>query len=121
MQPEFVALITYRVEKAEADLATAQQLLASDRYAQAANRAYYAMFHVTRALLAQYETDSKRHSTVIGKFHQLFVKTGIVSIELNAILNNAFQTRLKCDYDDFYVASKFDAQKQVENAVIFVN
>ena len=59
MQPEYLALMKYRMEKAKADPCVAKENIGSERYAQAANRVYYAMFHATRALLAPHQLDLK--------------------------------------------------------------
>ncbi|MEI6287396.1 MAG: HEPN domain-containing protein [Bacillota bacterium] len=120
MQLEYLALMKYRLEKAKADLCVAKENLGSDRYAQAANRAYYAMFHATRALLAPYQLDSKRHSTIIGMFNKHFVATKKIDPAYNIMLATAFQTRLKCDYDDYYLIAKIDAATQVDNADKFL-
>ena len=36
------------------------------------------------------------------------------------MLATAFQTRLKCDYDDYYLIAKIDAATQVDNADKFL-
>lgn len=36
------------------------------------------------------------------------------------MIANAFRVRNKTDYDDFYLASKDEAQKQLENAQAFI-
>jgi len=37
------------------------------------------------------------------------------------MLAAAFDIRLKCDYQDFYVVSKEEAKKQLDNASEFIN
>ncbi|MDI6735925.1 MAG: HEPN domain-containing protein [bacterium] len=51
-------LAKYRIEKAKGDLETAKINFDSGKFAQSINRSYYAMFHITRALLAFDRFDS---------------------------------------------------------------
>jgi len=79
MQPERSALCEYRMENAETDLSDAKANLENKRYKVAINRSYYAIFHAVRAVLALSGFDSKRHSTIIGYFHQKFISDGKIA------------------------------------------
>ena len=74
---------------------------------------------MTRALLALDGFDSKKHSTIIGYFNQHYVATGKVAVVYNKFLANAFQIRNETDYNDFYVVSRNEAKKQLDNAIEF--
>ena len=52
MQTEMLELSRYRAEKAHECLADSQAAFDEGRLATSINRSYYAMFHMTRALLA---------------------------------------------------------------------
>ena len=121
LQLEYIALVKYRLEKAMTDLKSAQENLANTKFGISVNRSYYAMFHATRALLATKKLDSKRHSSIIGMFNKEFCATGSIDSKFNAILSKAFQIRMKCDYDDFYVVNIDEAIKQCSNAEIFLD
>jgi uncharacterized protein (UPF0332 family) len=86
----------------------------------AANRSYYSIFHAMRAVQALDRFDSKKHSGVIAKFRQNYIKTGIFSVEFSRIIESAFVVRLECDYEDFYLISKAEVATQVENAKTFL-
>jgi uncharacterized protein (UPF0332 family) len=69
-----------------------------------------------RAVLAIDAFDSKKHSGVIAKFRQKYIKTGIFPKEFSNIVRDAFDIRNNSDYNDFYVVSKNDVSEQVRNA-----
>lgn len=120
MQTEVMELAAYRLSKAEECLTDATEAFNQNRLANSINRSYYAILHATRALLALEGYDSKRHSTIIGYFNQNYVVTGKVEHVYHKMLASAFQVRNESDYNDFYVASREEARKQLDNATVFV-
>lgn len=74
---------------------------------------------MTRALLALDGFDSKKHSSIIGYFNKNYIATGKIDVNYNKMLSNAFQIRNQSDYNDFYLVSHEDAQKQLEHASVF--
>jgi len=113
-------LARYRLELAKNKLQSAELLLDQSHYADAASRAYYALLHGARALLATKGLDSKKHSGVISLFNRHFVKTGIVPKGLGKLLLNAKDIREESDYNEFYVVSKQDTVDLVEQAKDFL-
>jgi len=65
--------------------------------------------------------DYKKHSAVIANFRLKFVKTGIFNTEISKIIGKAFEIRAEADYEDFFIISKKEVEKQLDNARIFVN
>ena len=84
------AFSKYRLEKAQESLKYAKILMDNDGYAETVNRAYYAIFHATRAILAIDGVDRKRHSGVISYFQENYVKTGIFDKECSYMQRGAF-------------------------------
>ena len=115
-----IALAKYRLEKAGTDLRDAQKIFSEGMYETAANRAYYAIFHAARAVLILDGQDYKRHSGVISFFRRDYIKTGILDESLSEIIKNAFELRTESDYSDFFIISKAEIEKQIEDAVFFV-
>ncbi|MCR4892872.1 MAG: HEPN domain-containing protein [Lachnospiraceae bacterium] len=68
----------YRYEKAKEDLETARKNFQDGFYAAANNRAYYSVFHAIRSILILDWFDSKKHSGVISRFREAYIKTGIL-------------------------------------------
>ena len=114
-------LSSVRLEKAKSCLEAAQLSLHSNDYYTAANRAYYAVFHAMRAILALDGIDRKHHSGIISEFRRLYIKTGIFSSELSDIITEVYDVRERSDYDDFYVLVKSTTIQEVEDAVFFLN
>lgn len=94
-------------------------MYANGRFKNALNRAYYSIFHGMRAVNALDGFDSSKHSGVIAHFNQNYVKTGIFSKEASKIIRLTSENRERADYLDFFVASKDDAEKQIERATTF--
>jgi len=65
--------------------------------------------------------DSSKHSGVIAFFTQTFLKTEKIDRSMAKIIKESSYLREKSDYDDFYIASKDEAEKQLLNARVFVS
>ena len=116
-----ISLSNYRLEKAENDLRTAELLLKNNFFAQSLNRSYYSVFHATRALFVFKDLNSKRHSGILALFNKEYINKGIISVEYYTILKSAERIRTDSDYQDFYIATKLQAEEQLENAKKFLN
>ena len=110
----------YRLQKAREDLDNAAINLDNDFVKGSINRSYYAIFHAIRAILALDLFDSKKHSGIIAFFQKNYVSTGKFEVDYSKIVRNAFSIRNKSDYDDFYIASRSEAEQQLENAKAFL-
>lgn len=119
-QPE-KDLSRHRLERARDDLESARLLSENNKFSQSINRSYYSIFHSTRALLALEKLDARKHSGVISYFNKHFVKTGKIEKEYSKILMDAQDFRNDCDYDDFFVVSKEEAEAQITWATKFLN
>ena len=84
------------------------------------NRSYYAVFHIMRSAKALKGFDSSKHSRVIAFFTKEYLKTEILDRKLAVVIKESSLYREKSDYDDFYVASRMEAEEQLENAKYFV-
>ena len=109
-----------RVESAEECLLAAQSNYDNDFFKAAANRAYYAIFHAMRAVLALDGFDSRKHSGIIAEFRKNYIKPGVFDSELSATITELYQSRSGSDYDDFYVISIEDLKRQILSAQEFV-
>ena len=116
MEGSIKDLAKYRIDTAKENLEISKDLLDDDKLKFAMNRSYYAIFHAIRAVNALDGFDSSKHKGVISYFNQEYIKTGKFPKELSKMIMNAMEIRQKSDYDDFYIISRQDARKQVENA-----
>ncbi len=110
-------LVQYRLANAEEKLESAKVLLDAGHYKDSVGRSYYAIFTAVRAILAKDKVDFSKHAGVIAYFQKEYVKTGIFDKQYSKYLQSAFQIRNNCDYDDFFIASRQDAEEQYEKAV----
>jgi uncharacterized protein (UPF0332 family) len=93
-------LLDIRLTKAKEDLTTAQENLAAGRLRAAVNRAYYAAYHVTTALLLTKDIIRSKHAGVQAAFSQHFVKTGLIEPEYARVLAGVRKAREDSDYSD---------------------
>ena len=113
-------LSLYRLERANEMLEASEQNLKSGQLRTSLNRSYYAIFHAMRAVNVLDEFDSSKHSGVIAHFNQYHVKTGDFEKIASKIIQNAMEMREHADYEDFFVASKKDAEEQISKAEQFL-
>ena len=104
------------MERALEDLQSAQKLFEDGHFRAANNRAYYAIFHSMRDALALKSVDSSKHSGVIAEFRRIFLKEGLIPVEVSQMIGSAFTIRNASDYDDMFKASKSETKEQIENA-----
>ena len=89
------------------EAAAAARLLLDRGFADSAvNRAYFAMFHAARSLLARMQPDArrvKRHATIIGLFSRLVVRERGIDPSFGRSFNLAFDRRLLVDYEPRFI------------------
>ena len=112
-------LMKYRLDNAKEKLESARILLDAGKYRDSIGRSYYAIFTAVRAVLANDKVDFSKHSGVIAYFQKEYIKSGKFDVKFSRYLQNAFQIRNSCDYDDFFIASKQDALEQYDRAMEF--
>ena len=112
-------LANYRLERAKEFLDETKLLLQNGGFKGSINRSYYAIFTTVRALLAEKQIDFKKHSAVISYFRKTYIKTGVFDVALSKYIGDAFKFRNDCDYEDFVIVSREEAETQYNNAVEF--
>lgn len=108
------------IAKAEDFYEDAVYLFKGERYGAAVNRSYYSMFTIIQGLLLGENVFSKTHQGTMVKFHELFIKTGKLPIELGKMLNETFEKRQFGDYDIDAHISYEDAKKVLTNTELFI-
>lgn len=121
MEGSVKKLAFYRLERAKEMLKASEDNLTVKQYRTSLNRSYYAIFHAMRAANCLEGYDSSKHSGVIAFFTQHFLKTGLIDRSMAKIIKESSYLREKSDYDDFYVASRDEADRQLKNARKFVD
>ena len=88
------------LDKAERTILAAETLFNAGHLEVASGRVYYAMFYVAKALLSEKGQSSfRKHSAVHSAFGKTFTVSGLLQPKFHRWLLDAFDKRLKGDYD----------------------
>ena len=113
-------LTKYRLETACERLEVSAEMITDGRYRISISNSYYAIFNAVRALLSEAHVDFKKHSAVISYFRREYIKAGKFDVKFSDYIGDAFEFRNDCDYEDFFIASREEAETQYQHAVEFV-
>ena len=92
-------LVEYRTQKAKDTLIEAKDNAKLNHWSLAANRLYYALFHMASALLISKGISTKTHSGTIRLLGKEFVQTGLLEKE-DGNLRNSRIDRWRTNEDD---------------------
>lgn len=106
----------YRLERAKQDLSDAEFSYKNRRYLNANNRAYYAIFHAIKSVLALERVDFKKHKDVLAYFNQYYIKTEKFPKMISKKISQANKVREDSDYDDEFIPSDEETKIQIETA-----
>lgn len=109
-------LCNYRIDQAKETINVAKLCFENGHYKDAINRAYYAAFYAVKAVLALDNIDFKRHKDVVATFNHNYIASGMYEKEIGRLLSRLQKKRENSDYDDFYIASKEEAEDQIKFA-----
>lgn len=116
-QKEFIRL---RIKLADDKLRLAKKLLTDKEYRDAISRAYYAMYHIAKAILFLKGKDPYTHRGVNIFFNKIFTKTKIIDKKYSYMLARAQEKREDSDYDIIIEPTQKEAQETVKNAEEFI-
>ena len=120
MRPEeekrSLELAGYRMDIAREDLQVAGENMAAGHLRAANNRAYYSIYHSITAVLALEGTAFKRHKDTLAYFNKTYIRNGIFPKTLGRQISTAEMVRHASDYNEFYIVSKEETQKQISCA-----
>lgn len=121
LDPHIFELSQYRLERSEAMLLSAKRDFEAQDYTSANNRAYYCIFHAMRAVLALDNVDFKKHSAVIARFGQDYLKTDRIDRSFGTLIATASLIRNRSDYEDFYICSIEETEQLLNGAGQLMN
>ncbi|MCD8119668.1 MAG: HEPN domain-containing protein [Lachnospiraceae bacterium] len=120
MALDTASLSRYRLDRAKEDLTAAISNHKEGLFKASINRSYYAIFHCIRAVNITKGFDSSKHAQVIAYFNRYFVHTGEFARNTYKLIDKAYRIRERCDYQDFFLASREDSEAQIECAKEFI-
>ena len=109
-------LVLYRIETSKSDIKAAEILLNAREFRGANNRAYYGIYHAVSAIHALDGNAYKRHKDALANFNKNYVKTEIFPRKLGKRIVDSEEIRHASDYDDFYIATREEAEEQIQTA-----
>lgn len=109
-------MVLYRLEAAKSDIKSAKILLEVGEFRGANNRAYYGIYHAVSAIHALDGNAYKRHKDAVANFNKNYIKTKIFPRTLGRKIAEAEEIRHASDYDDFYIATREEAEEQITTA-----
>ena len=108
------------LKQADRAVTVAETLFDAGFEAEAAARAYYAMFYAAQALLKANSIQRTKHSAVQAAFGQYFVKTGKIAVQFHRMFLDAQETREVADYAIEEEISRDTAALRIQNAMAFI-
>jgi uncharacterized protein (UPF0332 family) len=114
------AIVAFRLQRAHETFNEAKSIAEMEYWHAAANRLYYACFYAVLGLLIKHGYSSRTHGGVFGLFGLYFVKTGIVSNDMNRLFRKLYDIRQSGDYDDMHYIEEDDILPLVEPAEKFI-
>lgn len=112
-------LIMKEIEGARYDIDRARKSLTDGDFKWATVQAYYAMFHVARALLYSRGYREKSHRALLLAVKELFVKQGELEEKFTRSFEDAMDLREEADYGLEF--SESGAERVIEDAEDFVS
>ena len=108
------AIIAYRSEKADAVMIEARDNAKLGHWTLAANRLYYAVFHIATALLIDKSLTAKSHAGVIRILCKEFVLRGLLDQADSRLISRLQNMRNSGDYDDLFDWTEEDVIPLIE-------
>jgi len=109
-----------RVSLAKEKLRAARKLLADGFYRDSISRAYYAMYHLAKAILVLRNKEPYSHKGVKILLASELVKTGLMEKQIFNMFVLAKEKREDADYRELIKITKQDAEKSVSDAEVFI-
>lgn len=98
------------IEKAKKFIKSAKLLFDAGDFDSTVSRTYYAMHHITEAVLLTKNLKIKTHRGLISKFGEIFIKTNIFTKDIGRQLRDIFDKRLIGDYEYITEIKRIDAE-----------
>lgn len=108
------------LDKADSSIDAAKMLLREGYISESVSRAYYAMFHAAKAMLAEDGISRSKHSGIISAFGERYARTGRIAREFHKQLNTAFEERSRADYEYSWSVTEANARIRINEAEAFV-
>ena len=107
-------LIEHYVEKAQNTVEDIKFFIENEKLGVAVNRVYYGIYYVLSALAVKYQFSTSKHTQLLGWFNKNFVKENKIERKYAKYIQEAFEKRMKGDYEVFVKFTKADVNDLFE-------
>ena len=104
-------LITLQIDKAVRFLQEADEMLKQNRWDLAANRYYYACYHMVHALFISKGISTKTHDGTLSELGKHFILTGQLDKKFGRFFARMIQLRIKADYNSIAEVSEEEVKE----------
>ena len=104
-------LITLQIDKAVRFLQEADEMLKQNRWDLAANRYYYACYHMVHALFITKGISTKTHDGTLSELGKHFILTGKLDKKFGRFFARMIQLRIKADYNSIAEVSEEEVKE----------
>lgn len=108
------------IRKAEDKIKAAELLLEKRFFDDSVSRAYYSMYHATRAVLLIKDLSPKTHKGLISQFGLEFVSKGYLDKLLGKAISFVKEAREKADYEPLITFKQKEAREVLNKAKNFL-
>ena len=108
--------VAIELERADEAFRSAEALLSLSLSSDSVSRAYYAAFHVLRALLISRGLEPKTHSGAIQLLNLELIRPGKLSTKCNRLIAGLQRSRELADYDAVVRFSAEEARAELQAA-----
>jgi uncharacterized protein (UPF0332 family) len=116
-----IDLIKHRLEQAEKNYKEIEQLMLFDNLHTAVNRIYYGMFYGLLALALKHHFETSKHQQLLGWFNKNFINAEIIEKKYGKIVQDAFERRMRSDYDAFVDFDKETVEQMYADMRLFLD
>ena len=113
-------LIKLQKEKSHKMLAEADDMVEQRRWDIAANRYYYACYHMLQGLFIAHDLSAKSHDGSLTHLGQDFILTGLVDKKFGRFFARMVQLRHKADYNSVAEVSEAEVMEMAPLSKEFV-
>ena len=92
-------LVKLQTEKAERFLLEGDDMVLQQRWDMAANRYYYACYHMVHAVFITHGISTKSHDGTLTELGKNFILTGMLDRKFGRFYARMIQLRMKADYN----------------------
>ncbi len=122
MEESFLKELVHKeLDAANERLEAAELLFNDSKYVDAINRAYYAVFHASKALLYSIGRDAKTHSGLISEIGLHMIGKGLIDKKYGVILRRLFESRETSDYIVGAVFTEDEVKTSLKEAKSFID